>query len=83
MNRMAEQKLDYSYKVLETLTASMRRVKQEPGLFARFLYEYVQKAPEIMDAIEPLIKEEHLGVVGDMVKATTEMYGECLVRLAR
>ena len=68
----------YAYDVLETFANAMRKVRDQPGYFLKFLYEYLEKIDVLMDAVEVVTKEEHLGIVGEVMKASVEMIGSCL-----
>jgi len=71
-------KVDQSYVVLDWLIDSMRKVSDNPKLLGEFLFNYTQKAPEIVDAVMPLILEEHRGQFIELFKASTKMGIEVL-----
>jgi len=74
-----EQEVDYSYSIIEWLTASMHKVAANPKMFGKFLFEFNKKLPEIVDAVMALTPAEHRGVVAELLKATGRMNAEVLV----
>ena len=68
-----EQEVDQSYVVLEWLTTSMQKVASNPKMLGKFLYNYTQRAEEVVDAVMMLTPSEHRGVVGELLKASIKM----------
>lgn len=68
-----EQEVDQSYVVLEWLTTSMQKVTSNPKLLGKLMYNYTQKAEEIVDAVMTLTPPEHRGVVAELLKASIKM----------
>jgi len=71
--KRAEEDYTYAYDVLEALVVGMRAVASQPGLLMRFLYEYAVNADRIAEALEILVPEEHLGVFGEILRASVLM----------
>ena len=75
---VSEVDIDQSYKTIEWMTLSLKKIAVDPKLLGTFLYDYTQNLPDILDAVMSITKAEHRGVVADLLKASGEMSVEVL-----
>ena len=69
MSRVSEEEIAWSYEVLTQLRDGLNKVAENPQLAEKFMKEFFEKLPDILDAFMYLVKEEHVGVVRDVVSA--------------
>lgn len=67
--KVVDGEIDYAYKVVGALTAGAKAVLAEPSLKQQFIYEMILSAPKWLDSIMVLVKEEHRGVMLELVRA--------------
>lgn len=74
---------EFSYEVLDWLSKSMLTVAENPKNMGEFLYNYTERLPTILDAVMPLVKEEHRGIIGEVIKNSGKMNGRFLLYLTK
>jgi len=71
---VSQAEIDWAYEVLTALKEGLDRVAAEPRLKGRFVVEVVEYLPDILDAFVCLVKEEHRGLVLDVIGAATKAF---------
>jgi len=74
MSRVSEEEIAWSYEVLTQLRDALNRVAANPSIAGMFMKEFFEKLPDILDAFMNLVKDEHVGVVRDVISAAIRAY---------
>lgn len=81
--QQSDEQITYAYNVIDSLVEGMDKVTAEPRLAMQFYVEVLMKMPEIVDAIMPLVNEEHRELIGKFLRSMSRMGTSCLKQIGR
>ena len=77
---VSEEDVLYACRVLDALAEAFDRIAAEPKLGPQFTLELVEKAPEILDALLAITREDCRVVLFDLGKSAMNLVKACLVK---
>ena len=72
-NQVKESSIDYAYETIDAVVEAMDKVTAQPELAIQFVAEFLQKMPEIIDALMEITMPEHRQAIAKMMKASAGM----------
>ena len=69
----SEVEVDYAYGVLDGVVEGMNKVADNPNNQLAFTMSFFKNLPQIMDAIEVIVKPEHRPKLAGVVRSSAKM----------